>query len=434
MSNNLNPLSDITVFSKYAKFLDKKNRRENWNEIVNRSMFMHQDKFPHIADGIAKLFETVRAKKVLPSMRSLQFAGVPITKSNNRVFNCAFLPIDDYHAFSEVMFLLLGGTGVGFSVQEHHVAKLPAIKAPKSRGNYRYQIQDSIVGWSDAVKVVIKAYMCDGHLPEFDYGDIRDKGERLITTGGLAPGHAPLKHCLEQMIKLFDDIIFETNGQTTQRFPITIQPIQAHDLCCIIADAVLAGGIRRAAMISLFDRWDDTMLEAKSGEWYITHPYRARANNSVVLPREEVGEVEFRHLVDRIEASGCGEPGVYWTNDRDWGTNPCCEIALEPFNLCNLTEVNVGDVTSQEDLEQRVAVAASIGTLQASYTNFHYLRPIWRKTCEESALLGVSMTGIASGACDNLDLKAAAEVAVRVNKEVAQAIGIKPSRRVTTVK
>lgn len=192
--------------------------------------------------------------------------------------------------------------------------------------------------------------------------------------------------------------------------------------------------IRRAAMISLFDRWDDEMLDSKSGEWYITHPYRARANNSVVLPRGEVTEVEFMQLVERIKASGCGEPGVYWTNDIDWGTNPCCEIALEPFNFCNLVEINVGDVTSQEDLEQRVAVATSIGTLQASYTNFHYLRPIWRKTCEDSALLGVSMTGIASGACDNLDLKAAAEVAVRVNKEVAEAIGIKPSHRVTTIK
>lgn len=239
---NTNPLSDITVFSKYAKFLDSKSRRENWNEIVNRSMFMHQDKYPHMADGIQKLFDMVRAKKVLPSMRSLQFAGTPIVKSNNRVFNCAFLPIDDYHAFSEVMFLLLGGTGVGFSVQEHHVAKLPDIKAPKSREAYRYQIQDSIVGWSDAVKTVIKAYMCDGHLPEFDYADIRDKGERLITTGGLAPGHAPLKHCIEQMVKLFDDVIQRVNGQTIQRFPITILPVEAHDLCCIIADAVLAGG------------------------------------------------------------------------------------------------------------------------------------------------------------------------------------------------
>lgn len=307
-------LADITVFNKYAKFVPELNRRELWDEIVDRNAAMHKEKYPHMAEKINDVYSNfVKTKRVLPSMRSLQFGGRPILLNEARIFNCAYAPAESPKFFSELMFLLLGGTGMGYSVQQRHVGKLPKIKQPESDGEYKFQIQDSIVGWSDAIKVVCKAFFNAGTLPVFDYRDIREKGADLVTTGGQAPGHAPLKACVEQLIALLRPAV----GRK-------LKPIEVHDMCCIIADAVLAGGIRRAAMISLFDRDDEEMLTAKAGEWYVTHPYRARSNNSAVLPRGEVSEEEFSKLMKRVEESGCGEPGVYWTNNEDWGTNPCC--------------------------------------------------------------------------------------------------------------
>ena len=466
-------LSDITVFTKYAKYIKSKKRRENWTELVNRNKNMHKEKYPHIADQIEQIYKNfVHTKKVLPSMRSLQFGGKPIQMTESRIYNCfgreesfitdsglksffdfedgdvvrvkthkgnwknaivrnygkqqlnqvtfkrgrgqktvrctqnhrwilsdgsettsldigdillpapkpvnfdydnsnplerlfrmmcsisehnstkwivkdikenvayedvwclevdddhsfilsggmvtgncAFAPAESPKFFSELMFLLLGGTGMGYSVQRRHTDKLPKIKLPESDGEYKFQIQDSIVGWADAIKVTCKAFFNAGTLPIFDYRDIRAKGEELVTTGGLAPGPEPLRSCVEKLIVVL-------RGAVGRR----LEPIEVHDMACIIADAVLAGGIRRAAMISLFDRNDEAMLTSKFGEWYITHPYRARANNSAVLPRGEVTEEEFLMLLKTIEASGCGEPGVYWTNNKDWATNPCCFV------------------------------------------------------------------------------------------------------------
>lgn len=305
-------LSDITVFNKYSKFVPDLNRRENYLEIISRNADMHIKKYPQISDQIIEVYAShVATKKVLPSMRSLQFGGRPILLNEARIFNCAYAPAETPKFFSELMFLLLGGTGMGYSVQKRHVSKLPKIKQPESDGEYKFQVQDSIVGWSDAVKVVAKAFFDAGTLPVFCYKDIREKGSELVTTGGQAPGPEPLRICIEQLIVLFRAAV----GRK-------LTPIEVHDMACIIADAVLAGGIRRAAMISLFDRYDQAMLAAKSGEWYITHPYRARSNNSAVLPRGEVTKEEFEALMKRVEESGCGEPGVYWTNNKDWGTNP----------------------------------------------------------------------------------------------------------------
>lgn len=309
-------LADITVFNKYARFNSKVNRRENWGEIVARNAEMHKTKYPWMAKEIDSIYNKfVHTKKVLPSMRSLQFGGRPILMAENRIFNCAYAPAESTKFFSELMFLLLGGTGMGYSVQRRHTDKLPKIKTPESDEEYKYQVQDSIVGWSDAVKVVCKAFFNAGTLPIFDYRDIREKGAELITTGGQAPGPEPLRICVEQLTVLLRNAV----GRK-------LEPIEVHDMACIIADAVLAGGIRRAAMISLFDRNDDEMLSCKSGEWWKTHPARARANNSAVLMRGEVSEIEFYELMHRIEDSGCGEPGVYWTNNKDWGTNPCCRF------------------------------------------------------------------------------------------------------------
>jgi len=415
--------SKIVVYNKYAKYNRNKKRRETWEEITTRNKEMHQEKFPELKEDIEEVYKFVYDKKVLPSMRSLQFAGKPIEINNSRIFNCSYLPIEDWRAFSETMFLLLSGCGVGYSVQNHHVEKLPEIKVPtKTR---RFLVGDSIEGWADAVKVLMKSYFgISNSRPKFDFRDIRPKGAELITVGGKAPGPEPLKECLFQIQKVLDR---KKDGEQ-------LKPIEAHDIVCHIADAVLSGGIRRAALISLFDLHDAEMLSSKYGKWYEKNPQRGRANNSAVVIRSKVKKKDFFQLWEKISASDAGEPGVYFSNDKDWGTNPCCEIALRPYQFCNLTEVNVSNIESQEDLNERVRAAAFLGTLQASYTDFHYLRDIWNKTTERDALLGVGMTGICSGEILKYDLKEAAQEARDANEEIAKIIGIKKAARVTTVK
>jgi ribonucleoside-diphosphate reductase alpha chain len=415
-------LSEITTYMKYSKYVPEKKRRETWEELVTRNKEMHQTKFPQLKDEIEEVYKLVYAKKVLPSMRSLQFAGKPIELNNARIFNCSFLPLDDWRAFSEIMFLLLSGCGVGYSVQNHHIDQLPEIKVPTK--HKRYLVGDSIEGWADAVRMLCKAYFQGAPLPTFDFRDIRAKGAQLITVGGKAPGPEPLKECLFNLQKIFDR---KKNGEK-------MTSVEVHDMACHIADAVLSGGIRRAALISLFDLDDEDMLTCKFGNWWEENPQRGRANNSAVVLRHKITEEEFFKLWKKIELSGSGEPGIYFSNDKDWGTNPCCEIALRSFQFCNLCEVNVSNVESQEDLNERVKAGAFIGTLQAAYTNFHYLRDIWQKTTEKDALLGVGMTGIGSGAILKYDLKKAADLSKEENARVAEIIGVNKAARVTTVK
>ena len=416
-------LSDIVVYNKYAKYLPKKQRRETWKELVTRNKKMHQSKFPNLKTEIDSVYKLVYSKKVLPSMRSLQFAGKPIDINNSRIFNCSFLPIDHWRSFSEVMFLLLSGCGVGYSVQNHHIEKLPEIRIPKK--TRRFLVGDSIEGWAIAVKALMKSYFgITTARPIFDFRDIRPKGAELITVGGKAPGPEPLKECLFQIQKVLDR---KEDGEQ-------LRAIEAHDIICHIADAVLSGGIRRAALISLFDLHDNEMLMCKHNSWWELNPQRGRANNSAVVIRHKVRKKDFFTLWEKIVASNSGEPGIYFSNDKDWGTNPCCEIALRPFQFCNLTEVNVSNVESQEDLNTRVKAAAFLGTLQTSYTDFHYLRDVWKKTTEKDALVGVGMTGIASGAVLNLDLEEAANEAKKTNEEISKIIGVNKAARVTTVK
>jgi ribonucleoside-diphosphate reductase alpha chain len=417
-------LSDITVYMKYAKYRPELKRRETWKELVKRNMDMHIKTYPNLKEEIKEVYKFVSNKKILPSMRSMQFAGKPIELSPNRIYNCAFAPVDDWRVFSEIMFLLLGGTGVGYSVQQHHVDALPEIRKPSTDKTRRFLIGDSIEGWADAVSVIVKAYFFGGSKPVFDFRDIREKGARLVTSGGKAPGPQPLKECL---IKLEGILDAKKDGEK-------LKPIEVHDMVCHIADAVLAGGIRRAALIALFSATDEQMISCKSGAWWETNPQRGRANNSAVLMRHKITKEYFMDLWKRIEASGAGEPGIYLSNDKDWGTNPCCEIALRPFQFCNLCEVNVSDVVDQNDLNERVKAAAFVGTLQAGYTDFHYLRPIWQRTTEKDALIGISMTGIGSGAVLKLDMKEAAKVVKIENKRVAELLGINASARCTTVK
>jgi ribonucleoside-diphosphate reductase alpha chain len=417
-------LSDITVHMKYAKYLSNLKRRESWDELVTRNKEMHQKKFPQISEEIEEAYKMVYDKKVLPSMRSLQFGGKPVEIAPNRIYNCAYLPIDHWKAFSETMFLLLGGTGVGFSVQRHHVDSLPEIRKPNPSRSRRYLIGDSIEGWADAIKVLMRAYFEGMSTPTFDYSDIRQKGALLVTSGGKAPGPQPLKDCVHNITKVLDT---KTDGQK-------LSSIEVHDIICYIADAVLAGGIRRAALISLFSMDDDEMLGCKHSSVLELNPQRHRANNSAVMLRHKITEGKFFELWEKIEASGTGEPGVYFSNDKDWGTNPCCEIALRPNQFCNLTEVNASDIDSQEELNKRSRVAAFIGTLQAGYTDFHYLRDVWQRTTEKDGLIGVGMTGIGSGKVLNYDLAESAKIVKEENARVAAKLGINPASRTTTVK
>ena len=420
---SVDALSKLTVYMKYAKYLPDLQRRESWDDICDRYQEMMISKYPTISQNIIGAMEHVRTKKVLPSMRALQFAGPAISKNEARIYNCAFLPVDDLRAFSETMFLLLGGTGVGYSVQYHHVAKLPEIHKPTKER--KFLIGDSIEGWADAVKALMKSYLGETNSkPRFDFTDIRAKGAALITAGGKAPGPAPLKECLFKIEQILES---KENGSK-------LTPLNCHDIQCHIANAVLAGGIRRAAMISLFSFDDQDMLTCKYGSWWELNEQRGRANNSAVIIRHRVKKAEFFDLWGKIEASGSGEPGLYFSNDADWGTNPCCEIALRSFQFCNLTEVNVSDVVDQEDLNTRVAHASFLGTLQAGLTDFHYLRPEWKQVTEKDALVGVGMTGIGSGKVLNYNLVEAAETAKMANAQTAKRIGINSAARVTTVK
>jgi len=467
-------LSDITVFTKYAKYIPEIKRRETWEELVQRNMAMHINKYPKLKKEIQEVYKNfVLTKKVLPSMRSLQFAGKPIQNSPNRIFNCAYMPVDSVDSFAETMFLLLGGTGVGYSVQRHHVRELPSINGPVKKKK-RFLIGDSIEGWADAVKILCEAYFYGKARPVFDFSDIRPKGANLVTSGGKAPGPQPLKDCLHNLEKVFEQAL-EDSGRGVQ-----LEPIQVHDIMCFIADAVLAGGIRRAALISLFSMDDDVMVNAKGqlrcsieskkpvGDgvfecevtrdnghtytivipkdmledhqttgglpWFFFEPQRGRANNSAAILRHKVSRRDFDKLWQKVEESGSGEPGVFFSNDKDWGTNPCCEIALRPYSFCNLCELNVSNVANQQDLNERAKAAAFIGTLQAGYTDFHYLRDVWKETTDKDALIGVGMTGIASGAVLGLDLQEATEEVLAENARVADKIGVNHAARTNCVK
>lgn len=422
-NKSIDILSSLTIWAKYAKYIPELKRRETWEEICERNMFMHIKKYPHLLKEIIEVYNNfVLPKKILPSMRSMQFAGKPIEVSPNRVFNCAYAPADHYKIFSETMFLLLGGTGMGYSVQKKHVEMMGEITKPGRRR--RFLVEDSIVGWADAVKALMEAYFKGKSLPDFDFSDIRPKGALLVTSGGKAPGPEPLKTCLFQLQTILES---KTIGQKLTTFNV-------HRMLCIIANAVLSGGIRRAALICLFDIDDEEMLTCKFGNWWEKYPELGRANNSAVIMRHKVKKKDFMELWEKIKASGSGEPGFYLSNNADWGTNPCCEIALRPFQFCNLTEINASDIVDQEDLNARAKAAAFIGTLQAGYTDFHYLRDIWKRTTEKDALVGVGITGIASGSVLSLDLGVASNIVKEENERIANIIGINVAARTTCIK
>lgn len=420
-SNKL--LSDLVAFRTYARYIPHLQRRETLEETINRNMMMQLEKFPQLSRDIVKAFDNVHALRVMPSMRGLQFAGDAVLKNNARQYNCSYLPINDVRGFGESLFLLLSGVGVGFSVQQSHVSQLPKVQEPREEGFF--QVHDSIIGWAQSLDMLMEAYMFGRIKPVFDFSKVRPKGSYLVTTGAKAPGPEPLKF----MLSLVEAKLKSAVGRK-------LKPIEVHDIICIISDCVLSGGIRRAALISLFDRNDDEMLKSKSGEWWVKHPYRARANNSAVLPRKEVTKEEFDYIFGILKASGSGEPGFSWTDNTDWGYNPCHEIALNPNQFCNLTTINQTGIKNKQDFLKRVHSATLLGTLQAAYTDFPYLRPIWKETTEREALLGISFTGIAdaNGIVQADWLQEGAKLALELNEKYAKKLGINPAARITTVK
>lgn len=337
-------LSDIIIYMKYAKYIPELKRRETWDEIVTRNMEMHIRKFPQLEDRIRKHYQFVYDKKVLPSMRSMQFAGKPIEISPSRIYNCSYLPIDDYRAFSEIMHLLLSGVGCGLSVQKHHVEQLPEIRKPNPNRHKRFLIGDSIEGWADAIKTLMKSYFNVNGTSSiiFDYSDIRPKGARLITSGGKAPGPQPLKDCIYNITKILDQ---KQDGEK-------LSPLEVHDIICFIADAVLSGGIRRAALISFFSMSDNEMLACKAGNWWEQNPQRGRANNSVVILRHRIEEEEFNKLWERIRLSGCGEPGIMFTNDKEVLGNPC--LAGDTKVTTEIGEISIEELVSWYEQEKEL--------------------------------------------------------------------------------
>lgn len=422
MNNSSKLLSDIVAFRTYAKFLPEKQRRETLEETITRNMDMHISRFPQIESDIREAYKQVYSLNIMPSMRSMQFAGEAILKNNVRIYNCSFLHINKPRAFAETLYVLLCGTGAGYSVQNRHISQLPKIRKPK-RANI-HMVHDSIEGWADAVDALMNSYFFGGIKPLFDYSQISRQGTLLGTTGAKAPGPKPL-------IKALDLVNLKLSRAIDRR----LTSLEIHDIICILADCVLAGGIRRAALISLFDKNDESMLTCKHGDWWNESPYRARANNSAALLRKDTTREEFDRIYEACINSNCGEPGFIWTDDLDMGKNPCAEIGLNPNQFCNLTTINLTTVVDSYDFLQRVQAAALIGTLQAAYTDFPYLSHLWKEMTEFEALLGVSFTGVADGIKLSAEtIQEGAKLVNEINATYAKILGINPSARSTAIK
>ena len=436
MKPDVSAISDYIVGSKYARIKEGEKRRETFQEIVDRVEGMHIRKFPKLEKEIRNAFELVREKKVLPSMRSMQFAGKSIEEHNARMYNCCFTLMDRPRAFSEMFYLLLCGCGVGFSIQWQHIEKLPRVERTGRKVKH-HLVEDTIEGWAEALDVLIYSYMrSKNEYIEFSYENIRSEGSPLKTSGGYAPGHLPLKRCLEVVRERLD----RASGRQ-------LRPIEVLDIVCFIAEAVLSGGIRRSSLIGLFSITDTEMMYAKAPgnfEPKGVNNQRQMVNISPVMIRNKVRYSEFERVL-RISQEGYGEPGIYFSTHADYGCNPCGEIGLYPkintgvagFGFCNLSEIVVPNCCNGEELRRAARIASFIGTLQATYTDFRILSSVSKKVAERDALLGVSMTGM----MDNPDLafdpaiqKSLAAEVMRENHGLANMLGIKVAKRFTAIK
>jgi ribonucleoside-triphosphate reductase (thioredoxin) len=432
-------VSDYIHASKYARHVPEIQRREVYDETVARVELMHQKRFghlPQLRQAITRAFDLVRDKRVLPSMRSMQFGGAAVEANNNRLYNCSASLVDRPRVFAEAMFLLLSGCGVGYSVQIEHVEKLPPLTDIDEKKVVHHVIDDTIEGWSMALDALINSYI-HGYYVEFSFHKIRGAGVPLKTSGGRAPGHQKLKLALDRIRK----VLHSAQGRQ-------LRPIECHRILCHAADAVLSGGIRRSAMICLFSIEDSELMHVKSDrDWYDKEPWLANANNSVVLKRDEVKEKQFKRIFGMTK--NFGEPGVLFVSDYNHVTNPCAEIGLDPilvnedgttstgWAMCNLCEINASKLTSFEDFSEAAWAATFIGTLQATYTDMPFLGKTTEAIVRRDALLGIGMTGMQDAphiACNPTYQRAIAERVVEWNREYAAILGINEAARTTCVK
>lgn len=444
----LQELQNYTFVSKYARWIPEKNRRETWKEAVERVKNMMHTKYAdkNISEDINWAYDMMYKKKVLGSQRGLQFGGDPILKRHAKIYNCTSSYCDRLRFFQECFWLLLCGSGTGFSVQKHHVAKLPNLEhnPPEDKGTI-YVIEDSIEGWADALGVLLSSYFSkpieefkeykNCHIL-FDYSNIRPQGSDLSSGVGKAPGFEPLAKGLEKIRALLDRCI--SNGQKK------LKPVDAYDIVMHSSDAVLSGGVRRSASLALFSADDEEMAKAKTGNWYIDNPQRARSNNSALLLKDETSFEQFQTLMESVKEFG--EPGFIWSDSTEMTFNPCVEVGMWPVDEesgksgwqgCNLSTINCSSIEDENDFYDRCKAAAIIGTLQAGFTKLDYLGEISCKIFEREALLGVSLTGIMEKhdlVLSEKVLKAGAKIAVETNKEMAKKIGINQAARVTCLK
>tara|TARA_R110000765_G_scaffold93225_8_gene175816 strand:- start:111 stop:2309 length:2199 start_codon:yes stop_codon:yes gene_type:complete len=445
-------LQDYTFVSKYARWIPEKKRRETWNEAVSRVKQMMLDKYkdsPDIYDDIEWAYDMMRKKKILGSQRALQFGGSPILKHNARIFNCITSYTDRIRFFQECMYLLLCGCGTGFSVQKHHIAKLPNLVKNK-RGSKKFLIPDSIEGWSDAVGVLISSYFQQEELfPEyqgkavtFDFSEIRPAGAYLNSSGGKAPGPEPLKQALVSIKRVLDKAL--KNSEFASKELRKLTAIEAYDIVMFSADAVISGGVRRSATICLFSPDDEEMAKAKTGSWFIDNPQRGRSNNSALLLRDETTAEQFGELMNSVKEFG--EPGFVWSDSTELIVNPCVEIGMWPvdettgksgWQACNLSTINCAKVKSEEDFLEACKAASIIGTLQAGFDKFEYLGETSERIVAREALLGVSMTGIMERyeICLNPEIQRKGSKVVKdENKRVSKIIGVNQAARTTCIK
>ena len=439
--NNYLP-SDYQTFiatSRYARWLDDEGRRETWGETVGR--FIDNIVRPSgVSDkDINDIQEAILNLQVMPSMRALMTAGPAAARDNTCVYNCSYLPVDHPRAFDEAMFILLCGTGVGFSVERQAITKLPEVPADINDSEDLIVVQDSKEGWAKALRKLISG-LYTGDVPKWDLSKIRAAGQRLKTFGGRASGPDPLND-------LFKFVVAKFKGAAGRK----LNSVECHDIMCKIGEVVVVGGVRRSAMISLSNLSDDRMRHAKSGQWWENEGQRALANNSVAYTDKPDMETFMREWLSLVESKS-GERGIFSriaadkhvarngrrTTGMEWGTNPCSEIILRPYQFCNLTEVVVRPTDTEKTLTNKVRLATILGTIQSTYTDMPYLRPVWRKNTEDERLLGVSLTGIMDNEITNNPstklLNKLRDSAVQTNRDYAEQLGINPSAAITCVK
>lgn len=423
--------------SRYARWLPEENRRENWDETVDR--FISNIVAPKVdSETAAEIQKAILNLEVMPSMRGMMTAGIAAERDNTCVYNCSYLPVDDPKSFDEAMFILLCGTGVGFSVERQYISKLPEVPEKMFDSETTIVVSDSKEGWAKAYRQLL-AMLWSGEAPKWDTSKVRPAGAKLNTFGGRASGPDPLV----ELFKFTTSIFRKAQGRK-------LTSIECHDIMCKIGEVVVVGGVRRSAMISLSNLSDDRMRHAKSGQWWNDHGHRALANNSVAYTDKPDAESFMREWLSLVESKS-GERGIFNRNaskaqaakngrrdtDFDFGTNPCSEIVLRPYQFCNLSEVVVRAEDTITSLTRKVRLATILGTIQSTYTHFPYLRKIWRDNTEAERLLGVSLTGIMDSWLQNADgseLEILKQVAIDTNKEWAEKLGIQQSAAITCVK